>query len=504
MDSFLLKIRSFFNANKYLCFVLFCCFLFIGFSAIVIFKEFFWLQYLIFGVIAAYLLAFHPNFFFYLTALILPFSVELREIMPTVTLGFSIPSELMLVGLTVLFMFHLVLNNAYPLVITKHKVSLAILFYLFWIFLTSIASTMPGVSFKFLAAKIWFIIPAYFFFAQLLKKNLRGATTFFLCYAVGLAIIVCITTYKHLGMGNFKHAAYWVMSPFYNDHTAYGAILAFFTTVLAVIPFIKSLPKWQRLLSLALLVLILIGLYLSFSRAAWLSVAIAFALCCILLLRIKIKTVFITLGILFLLGFSFQNEILHQLNKNTQDSSAGNFMEHIQSATNITSDASNVERFNRWSAAIRMANEKPVFGWGPGTYQFNYAPFQNPAYKTIITTNAGTGGNAHSEYLGPFAESGFIGMFSVLILIFIVITVGINTYQKAKKQELRLLSLMCVLALTTYYFHGILNNFLDTDKLAVPVFGAMAVITVCNILMKQDEKELHKESIENHPKTIET
>jgi O-antigen ligase len=189
-----------------------------------------------------------------------------------------------------------------------------------------------------------------------------------------------------------------------------------------------------------------------------------------------------------ILIFSFQTEIMSRLSKNTQDSSAGNFAEHIQSITNISSDASNVERLNRWSAALKMFKEKPVFGWGPGTYQFNYAPYQNPAYRTTITTNAGTGGNAHSEYLGPLSETGLIGLVSVFILVLTVLSVGINVYRKATDQRLRLLSLMCVLALTTYFFHGILNNFLDTEKLAIPVFGVMAIITVCNMLMKQENQ----------------
>ena len=483
------KFHTFFKANKYACFVVLACFAFIAICAFFIYKEMLWIPYAAFGIIGVYLLIFHTEKFFYLMAFIIPFSIELREYIPTVDFGFSIPGELMLFGLTLLFLLRLLLNNTYPVVVTKHKISLAIFFYLFWILITSISSTMPGVSFKFLAVKIWFIVPAYFIFAQYMKKDIRSAVTMLLCYAVGLAIVVLITSYKHLGEPNFKHAAYWIVSPYYNDHTAYGAVVAFFTCILSIIPFMKSLPKWQRQLPLCLLPIMLVGLLLSFSRAAWLSVVVAFGLCFILLLKIRIKTIAITLAALLMLFFSFQSEIMYSLSKNTQDSSAGNITEHLRSVTNISTDASNIERFNRWSAVMKMYKEKPILGWGPGTYQFNYAPFQNPAYKTIITTNAGTGGNAHSEYFGPLSESGLIGMLSVLILVIIVLAVGINTYRKARRQELRLLSLMCVMAITTYYFHGILNNFLDTDKLAVPVFGAMAIITVCSVLMKEEVEE---------------
>ena len=481
MNNLLLKLRNFFNQNRYYCFVVLSCLAFIALCGLFISKEILWFPYLVFGFIAVYVLVFHLEKFFYLMAFIVPFSMELRYINQSVSFGFSIPSELMLAGMTVLFLLHILLKNNYPLAITKHKISLAILFYLFWIFLTSIASTLTDVSFKFFAAKLWFIVPVYFMFAQYLKKNINSAVTFFLCYAVGLGIVICITTYRHLGASDLRNVAYWIMSPYYNDHTAYGAILAFFVPVLAIISAIKSLPKWVRLLSLALLFPVCVGLYLSFSRAAWLSVIVALALYIILLMKVRIKVVLIIFAAISLFAFSFQTEIMSRLSKNTQDSSAGNFAEHVQSITNISSDASNIERLNRWSAAMKMFNEKPVFGWGPGTYQFNYASYQNPAYRTFITTNAGTGGNAHSEYIGPLCETGFVGFLSVFALILVVLTTGIKTYRTSTNQILRYLSLMCVLALTTYYFHGILNNFLDTEKLAVPVFGAMAVIMACSL-----------------------
>ena len=473
------------RGGLYYSFVVLSCLLFIALCALFIARETFWIPYLVFGIIGVYLLFFQEEKFFYITIFAIPFSIEMREIIPNINFGFSLPAELMLAGMTVIFLLKTLLNNSYPLAMTKHKISLVILFYLFWLFMTAIVSTLPLVSFKFFAAKLWFIIPVYFLFGQYLKKNISSsAVTFFLCYAVGLAIVVCITSYKHLRMADLRNVAHWVVSPFYNDHTAYGAVLAFFTPILSLILFIKSVPKWQRWLSAALLFLVLIGLYLSFSRAAWLSVLVAMGLGLILFMKIRIRYVFLGMAAMVVFFFSFQTEIMSKLSKNTQDSSAGNFVEHVQSMSNITSDASNIERLNRWSAAIKMFNEKPVFGWGAGTYQFNYASYQNPAYRTIITTNAGTGGNAHSEYLGPLCETGAIGLLSVLALIFVALSTGINTYRNTENQTLKLLSLMCVLALTTYFFHGILNNFLDTDKLAIPVFGAMTIIMVCNILTK--------------------
>ena len=83
-------------------------------------------------------------------------------------------------------------------------------------------------------------------------------------------------------------------------------------------------------------------------------------------------------------------------------------------STNISTDASNLERINRWQAAIRMYEDHPVLGFGPGTYQFEYAPYQMSQEKTAISTNAGDRGNAHSEYIGPLSEEGLPGMLLVI------------------------------------------------------------------------------------------
>ena len=187
----------------------------------------------------------------------------------------------------------------------------------------------------------------------------------------------------------------------------------------------------------------------------------------------------LTFGIFLGVFFTFKWEILDALEKNKQDSSA-DFIEHVQSIANISSDASNLERINRWQSAIRMYQERPVFGWGPGTYQFLYAPFQRTKEKTIISTNLGDLGNAHSEYLGPLSEMGFPGTIIVILLVIYVMYTGLKVF-KYGKGEVKYLSLMVLLGLVTYFAHGLLNNFLDTDKLSVPFWGFIAIIVALDI-----------------------
>ncbi|MCD6346488.1 MAG: O-antigen ligase family protein, partial [Bacteroidales bacterium] len=160
-----------------------------------------------------------------------------------------------------------------------------------------------------------------------------------------------------------------------------------------------------------------------------------------------------------------------------QDSS-DNLTEHVQSISNISTDASNLERLNRWSCALKMWVEKPLLGFGPGTYMFQYAPYQKKAQKTIISTNAADGGNSHSEYLGPLSEFGILGFLSMLLLVYFAVSTGIRVYHKQTDPTLKMIAIAMTIGIISYFFHGIMNDFLDTDKASALVWGGMAMLVV--------------------------
>jgi O-antigen ligase len=210
----------------------------------------------------------------------------------------------------------------------------------------------------------------------------------------------------------------------------------------------------------------------------------------VLLFRIRFSTIVVGMSLGLFLFFAFYDQIMMDLERNKVESS-DSIAEHATSISNISSDASNLERINRWNCALRMWQERPIFGWGPGTYQFYYASFQHSSELTIISTNFGDGGNAHSEYLGPLAEQGVAGMLLMVALVFGVLLTGINLYQRLPAGEMRLLVTIMLLGLTTYFVHGVLNNYLDTDKASIPVWGFIAGIVAID--MKRRNGELVEE-----------
>jgi len=304
-------------------------------------------------------------------------------------------------------------------------------------------------------------------------------------YAISLLCVIGYTIFRHYIYGFTEEAGHWVMSPFYNDHTAYGAIIALFIPFFAGYGLKRKVNGRVRIFSMGILAILSIAMILSFSRAAWVSVAAALGVYLILVFRIKFKWVVLGSVVVIMSFFYFQDDLVYMLKRNKQESSE-NMAEHVRSISNISSDASNLERINRWQAAMRMFQEKPILGWGPGTYQFAYAPFQRSRDKTEISTNTGKQGSVHSEYLGPLAEMGAIGFILVLLLLVFVFRTGINFYSNCKIAELKFLSLVSVLGLVTYSTHGLLNNFLETDKLAIPVYGLISIIVALDLYHKKN------------------
>lgn len=53
------------------------------------------------------------------------------------------------------------------------------------------------------------------------------------------------------------------------------------------------------------------------------------------------------------------------------------------------------------------------------------------------------------------------------------------------------LVLAVLLGLVTYFVHGVLNNFLDTDKASVPFWGFIAILVVIDIYHSRVKSFMH-------------
>lgn len=421
---------------------------------------------------------------FLLMTLLTPFAVNMALI-PGMEL--SMPVEPMMILFSGIFLFRVLLTRSYDLRLLRHPVTLLLLASLTWMLFTSITSEMPWVSIKYTLARLWFVVPFFFAASQFFQSHQR-IRQFFWAYAIGLGVVILIATSKTLGNFSDLQTLHRVMRPFYNDHTAYGCVIALMLPAAFYFIFSRGQRGWLRVLTFLLFAGLCIGLFFSYCRAAWISVIGAIGVYFLIRMGMKVKW----MVLLFALGvgvfFVYQSDVLYKLGKNHQDSSY-TLADQVKSISNISTDASNLERLNRWASALRMWKESPVLGCGPGTYQFLYAGYQRSYQLSTISTNAGDLGNAHSEYIGPMTEQGVPGVALVALLFLATFATGVRIYRTAEDPHTARMALAFTLALLTYYIHGVFNNFLDTDKLSVPFWDFTAVIVALDVYSEKKEPQ---------------
>lgn len=411
------------------------------------------------------------NFKVFLTAFVflipmsVPFSFGDNEI--------SLPSEILLVFLTFFVLIRLLFFDKIKLNTRMHLISILLYAGLIWMVVSSFFSTMPIVSLKRTLIIGMYVVVFYTMLSRYFE-DIRFIRRLFLAYSIGLIIPILNTLYAHAGSDFDMTSAFMVTPPFFSEHTIYAACL----TVSFVFLIVISKKHLEYLTFYPLIILIGIGIYFSFSRASWISLIPATLIYLNYTFRPKIwvKTSIFIIGFIFL--FFNLNKIYDEFEQNRDVGYKGDIKEHLQSLTNITNDASNAERINRWYCAIDMFKDKPVIGFGPGTYQFQYGIYQRREWMTRISTFHGDGGNAHSEYLNTLSEQGMPGLLILLLLIIIIFTTANRLIINHKEADVRNLSLSILMALSTFFTHSLVNSFMDVDKAAFLVFAGMAALVV--------------------------
>ncbi|MBL7927498.1 MAG: O-antigen ligase family protein [Bacteroidia bacterium] len=435
-------------------------------------KTFYWFYLLPVLLLVAMASLVYTRQLFFLLVFIVPLSINFDE--TPLGFGINIPTEPISFGLMLIAFFKIIMDGGIPKRFLFHPLTILILLHLVWMLITTLTSQLPLVSFKFTLGRLCFVT-VFFLYAVPLFSDVANIKKFVWLYLASLLIVIGYTTFNHASEHFTEAAAHSAMTPFYYDHTQYAAMIAMFLPLVSVLLLSRFTNTNQKPLLFLIFAILATGMILSYTRAAWLGLIAATACSIIFIFRIHTTLVYAAIiGFVVLVLINLSSLILNfETNKEASDD---NMLSHIKSATNIKTDASNVERINRWSCAIKLFEEKPWVGWGPGTYQFVYGPFQQYNQTTYISTKQGNRGNAHSEYLNPLAEQGWPAtLLFVAIAIATVVTASQFIIQ-TNDNGLRIWAIGLLLGMITYWVHGFLNNFLHTEKASIPFWGFTAAI----------------------------
>ena len=408
----------------------------------------------------------------YLLALLIPLSLQLRFASGS---EISIPTELICIVLSGFFIFKLLLGHKFDAGFLKHPITIVILLDLAWLFASSCFSGMPLVSFKRFTIRLLYYITFYYFFYELFRVQLKNISKVYMLQVVGLLIPIGTALLNHYWIGFSMMGSQRTSAPFYFDHTIFGAALVFF------IPFLlysahSRRTSLKQYISLALLLLFAVATILSFSRAAWLSLLVALIMYALFYFGIKLKYLLYLSLIIGGILIINSGRIIYAIQHSREQSHTNDVSMHLRSVSNISTDPSNLERINRWKCAFRMFAAKPVFGFGPGTYQFYYGSFQRREDLTRISTFSGNKGHAHSEYLNYLSETGLPGFVIFVLLVSFTFSKAYTLTQRLRGSPYFGTTVFVSCGLLSFFLHAFLNGFLEFDKIAMPVFSSIAAL----------------------------
>lgn len=394
---------------------------------------------------------------------LLPFSFELSAMTHRLTL----PTEplLLLVAVTSLLWYKTVLSTLQQF--RKSIVLVVLITGCIWSLIASIFSVDLMISLKYIIVQFLHFYCFCILSLVIYRHDSRFIYHLFSGLFVTVALALAYIWWHHYSYDFRPDTAQVAGDPFFRDHTHFGLFW------LLMIPFALALSQkfsFSRGLRWFLVPALFLGVFLSFSRAVWVTAA--------LLTFIFVWYHFEKLRWIMALGLILLASIIYSSNPRSESHSrTGSTSQLIRSLQNLPEDVSIRERVNRYSAAIKMGMDRPITGFGPGTFPKYFIPFQHPKLMTRISVTTyerherGRGGSTHSEYLRVLSEEGFTGFFLWILITLIVLIYGVRSLDRADwLMQGSLATFIC------FAFHGLFNNHLHDDKIAAIVWLAIAII----------------------------
>ena len=352
-------------------------------------------------------------------------------------------------------------------------------------------SGMFLVSAKYVFIVTVFVLVGVFAFAELWQRDDFSMQKVLRILVFPALFFSLFAVYNLLPYRFNPGAASLIGLPFFKDHTVFSATFSMFVPLFVLWNTFKTSTKKSDWIFPAVGIALLFALFISSSRAAWLAILLAGAFYGFVRIGGTLKLFGLGFGLFLLSLWFFADSIEEKLfvNQYKSTEAAGGLQEQALSVTNINSDVSNMERLNRWKSAIAMGLDRPFVGFGPGTYQFEYFPYQRDADKTYISVDSpfntivGRGGSAHSEYLLLFSESGFAGMLAWIALQIALLFSFFNIWNGNLEKRDKNLALATYLGVLTYTVHSLFNNYLNSAQFGLSwwmLVGALLYLAIKN------------------------
>lgn len=424
---------------------------------------------------------------FWLLLIFLPLSTELNI---TPSLGLDFPDEVFMIsltGLSLLYWWHQPVS--FPKNVWKHPLFFVLLMHISWIAITTIFSTMPLFSFKFLLAKTWYIIP-FVILPSVWLSSVTRVEKMVRCLLWPMAIVVAVTLIRHAASGFSFESVNWHLHPFFRNHVNYGAMLVCLSVIAAgayvLLPQQHRLKKWIGVLIL----LNLAGLLFSYSRGAW--IALIAGLMTVWVVSKRYMGAAIVLAIVVVLVSTVWLVTDKRYFRFAPDHDRTvfhtDFSQHM-SATLQFKDVSNAERFYRWVAGARMFADKPVTGFGPSSFYLQYKPYTVNRFETWVSNNP-EHSTVHNYFLLTALEQGVIGLVIFCVLYFGMLWRVQQLYHQLHNRFYQVTAMVIAVVLVMIGVINFMSDMVETDKIGSLFWLSLGMIIVLEARLTEEKSSI--------------
>ncbi len=207
--------------------------------------------------------------------------------------------------------------------------------------------------------------------------------------------------------------------------------------------------------------IIFLGLLTSLGRAN-IAIALFAFLVAIILKQIPVRQIIILI-IIALIGFGVYSVRPSKV-----------IGERVENITQLS------DRDIIWQGAKEIIFEHPIFGFGPRTFQQAFPLKEKFADKGI--------GGWHNDFLQIYFESGIVGLFSFLILLYIIIKTSINQIRNKKTDaELKSISASVLASVIALILSAIVAGFITSVILSIVFVFLISFLPRIEYELKQNQ-----------------
>ena len=451
--------------------------------------EAYYLALIPFALIIAYLAITDFKLLYFFLLVTIPISMEYSF---TPTLGTDLPDEPLMIGLMFVTLLFLLSNyKSLPTGFFANFLIVALFIHLFWILASAINSVNFAVSIKVFFTKIWYVT-TFCILTAIVIRTKKDLLTAFWCIFIPLTLLIIQVIIRHAMQGFSFEDINKPMYPFFRNHVNYAAIVSIFFPFIIWARLQYSAGSGKRTILTLSLVLYVAAIYLSYTRTCYIALLLIYPVYFIIKHRLM-KPAFAVAGIVIvsLAFYLFQNNTYLKFAPEFSETIIHDELGAHLSSTLEGKDVSSMERIYRWVAAVKMFQQNPIMGFGPGNFHPYYKRYTVTSFETYVSDNPEMS-TAHNYPLLLLAEQGAIGLATFVFLTLVIFIYGETIYHRLISESDKQIALTLLLVLAMIYVNLLLSDLLESDKVGPFFFICIAVLVSLDIknrnLLKADGK----------------